>query len=60
MMLVVLLSSCNSKWDDYFFSSTTDENMEITVAEYIASQPEYSKFKDMLVSTGLDKEREKG
>lgn len=56
MMLVVLLSSCNSKWDDYFFSSTTDENMEITVAEYIASQPEYSKFKDMLVSTGLDKE----
>lgn len=57
LTLIVVLSSCNPKWDKYFFStSNMDENTEITVAEYIAANPEYSQFKSMLESTGLDKE----
>lgn len=57
ILLLVFLSSCNTKWDDYFFGTVNqEENMNLTVAEYIASNPDYSKFNAMLAGTGLDKE----
>jgi hypothetical protein len=53
---VVLFSSCNEKWADYYGSVKTEENMSITIAEYLAAHSEYSKFTAMLTKTGLDKE----
>lgn len=57
---VILLSSCNEKWDDYFSgSSNTEENMNTTIAEYLGEHSEYSKFTEMLSKTGLDKDLKK-
>jgi len=54
---VILLSSCNERWADYYSnSSKTEENANVTIAEYLAAHPEYSKFTDMLTKTGLNKE----
>lgn len=52
---ILLLSSCNEKWDDYFSGSTdTEENMDMTITEYLGAHSEYSKFSGMLTKTGLD------
>ncbi len=57
---VILLSSCNEKWDEYFSgSSNTEENMNMTIAEYLGVHSEYSKFTEMLSKTGLDKDLKK-
>jgi hypothetical protein len=54
---VILFSSCNEKWADYYSnSSKTEENMDMTIAEYLGAHPEYSKFTDLLQKTGLSKE----
>ncbi|WP_243348220.1 fasciclin domain-containing protein [Parabacteroides sp. FAFU027] len=55
--IAILLSSCNTKWDDYFSgSSSTEENMNMTIAEYLNTHSEYSKFNDILTQTGLKTE----
>jgi hypothetical protein len=50
---VILFSSCNEKWADYFGSSKTEENMNMTIAEYLGAHSEYSEFTNMLTKTGL-------
>lgn len=60
VLLLIFLSACNTKWDDYYYGvSSQEENMEITVAQYLASNPDYSKFQQLLQNTGLDKELSK-
>lgn len=55
--IAILFSSCNTKWDDYFSgSSNTEENMNMTIAEYLNTHAEYSKFNEMLTKTGLNAE----
>ncbi|MFM2290418.1 MAG: hypothetical protein RIS29_231 [Bacteroidota bacterium] len=57
VIMIIVMSSCNSKWDDYYFgTSNTEENMDMTIAQYLASHPEYSKFNEMLTKTGLTQE----
>lgn len=52
--ILILFSSCNEKWDDYFSgSSNTEEDLNITIAEYLNTHSEYSKFNEMLTKTGL-------
>jgi hypothetical protein len=53
---VLLLSSCNEKWGEYYGSSKSEEQLDITLVEYFNAHPEYSKFFEMLKKTGLDKE----
>ena len=54
---LILFSSCNEKWADYYSSSSkTEENMNMTIAEYLGSHPEYSKFTGLLQKTGLSAE----
>ncbi len=55
--MVLLFSSCNEKWADYYSGASGKETqLDITIVEYLQAHPEYSKFYDMLKSTGLDKE----
>jgi hypothetical protein len=57
---LILLSSCNEKWADYYSgSSNTEENMNMTIVEYLAAHPEYSKFTEVLTKTGLNSELSK-
>ena len=57
---VILFSSCNEKWADYYSSSSnTDENMNMTIVEYLGAHPEYSRFTEMLTKTGLNSELSK-
>lgn len=54
---VILLSSCNEKWAEYYSnSSKTEENTNMTIVEYLGAHPEYSKFSEMLTKTGLNTE----
>jgi len=57
---VILFSACNERWADYYSgSSNTEENMNMTIVEYLDAHPEYSKFSTMLTKTGLNKELSK-
>jgi hypothetical protein len=57
---IILLSSCNEKWAEYYSgSSNTEENMNMTIVEYLSAHPEYSKFTEMLTKTGLYSELSK-
>lgn len=57
--MVLLLTSCNERWGEYFGAPATEEELDITIVEYLNTHPEYSKFYDMLKKTGLDKELSK-
>lgn len=53
-VLVLFFTACNQKWDDYYFgNSATEEELETTIAQYLAAHPEYSEFTSMLNKTGL-------
>lgn len=55
--IILTISGCNDRWADYYAeTSNIEENMNITVAEYLAQHSEYSAFYDMLKKTGLDTE----
>jgi len=58
--VVLLFSACNDKWTDYYFgTSASEEELDMTIAQYLDAHPEYAKFYDMLKTTGLDKELSK-
>lgn len=57
---VILLSSCNERWTEYYSkSSNTEENTNMTIVEYLGAHPEYSKFTELLTKTGLNTELSK-
>lgn len=57
--VVLLLSSCN-RWDEYYFSGGgKEQELDITIAEFLNQHGEYSNFHNMLKSTGLIAELER-
>jgi hypothetical protein len=58
--LVLVFASCNDKWADYYFGiSGTEEEVDMTVVQYLETHPEYAKFYTMLKTNGLDDELKK-
>jgi hypothetical protein len=55
--VALVLSSCNNNWDDYYFgSSVAEQELSMSIKEFLDERPEYSDFYTMLKTTGLDKE----
>jgi len=50
-------SSCNDKWSEYYFgSASAEQELSMSVTEFLNERPEYASFYSMLKNTGLDKE----
>jgi hypothetical protein len=55
--IIVMLSSCNGKWSDYYFGGPISETkMDTTIIQYLNAHKEYAKYYEMLKKTGLDQE----
>jgi hypothetical protein len=55
-MMIILLTgftSCSKEWDDHYYS-VVSEKSDLNLYEYISSQPNLTKFKQMLQLTGYD------
>jgi len=57
--MIILLSSCNEKWGEYFGASNSEEKMDTTIVQYLNNHKEYSQYYDMIKKTGLEKELSK-
>lgn len=59
--LAILAVSCNDRWDEYYYYSNSgkEEELELTMTEFLDQHAEYQEFYDMLKSTGLDQELER-
>ncbi|MDD3077830.1 MAG: fasciclin domain-containing protein [Paludibacter sp.] len=53
-VLILIFSSCNDKWDDYYNSSASEEELSQTLTEFFTEHIEYSEFYNMIKQTGLD------
>ncbi len=52
--VILFLSSCNSAWDEYYNGELKqEEQLDLTISEFLQSKPEYSQFYQQLQSTGL-------
>lgn len=55
--LAILAVSCNDRWDEYYYSNSgKEEELDLTMTEFLDQHSEYQEFYDMLKSTGLDQE----
>lgn len=61
VFLILLLASCNSRWDEYYNTNTTVSETESNedVKTFFKNTPEFSKFYQEIESCGLDVELEK-
>src|SRR5512145_3049969 len=58
-MIALMLASCNDKWDNYYKNNYTTVDVDQTVSEFLASQPEYSAFDSLLTKMNLQGELKK-
>lgn len=57
--MVFLLSACN-RWDEYYFSGVGGEQeLDMTISEFMEKHDEYSSYFNMLKDIGLDDELNK-
>lgn len=50
-------TACNDNWADYYFgSANAEQELSMSITEFLDERPEYSEFYAMLKATGLDKE----
>lgn len=60
LLVAVVLTSCNEKWDEYYYGSAKgEEELSMSITEFLDTHSEYSEFYDILKSTGLTKELSK-
>ena len=54
MLLIVSLASCNDVWDKHYQTVDVKNNSELSLYAYMQTQPELSKFCEMLRAAGYD------
>lgn len=57
LAIAILTVACDNKWDEYYYGTvSTEQELSMTITEFLADHPEYSQFEAQLKSTGLDVE----
>ncbi len=52
-------SACNDNWAEYLASDKSEQELSMSITEFLDTHDEYSEFYAMLKATGLDKELNK-
>lgn len=52
--LLMMVSCRSNEWEDHYYAEITEKS-ELNIYEYLKSQPELSKFTQMIELTGFDK-----
>lgn len=53
-VLLIQLTACNDKWDDYYSTdSKKEQELDVTIIEFLSSNPQYAEFYTQLQNTGL-------
>jgi hypothetical protein len=59
-LIVLTFSSCNDKWAAYYYGSADNEQeLSMSISDFLNEHSEYSQFNNMLKTNGLDKELSK-
>lgn len=54
LLLAVILSGCDDKWNDYYYhQADVEEEIDQSITQFLESQADYSEYLAQLKSTGL-------